>query len=129
MHSPTTPPSSSLSESPTSIMAPLPASQIGLYTSRTLKKKHSTACGEHGGCADCAIEDMLRSIIVVQGHQVITMQDWLAANSKPESAMCTHSHRKLFSTPNLRVAPAVEAPSCRQPHGRRQRAFLPPAVS
>ena len=51
MESPTTPPSLSppaKETSPTSIMAPLPASQIGLYTSRTLKKKHSTACGEHG---------------------------------------------------------------------------------
>ena len=49
--SPATPPSSSPAKesSPTSVVAPLPASQIGLYASRVVKKKHSvSASGEHG---------------------------------------------------------------------------------
>merc|ERR1719269_535019 len=91
-------------------MAKLLLKQNALTITRRKLREEGRRLDDDGGCADCAIEDMLWSIIVVQGHQVITMQDWLAANSKPESAMCTHSHRKLFSTPNLRVAPAVEAP-------------------
>merc|ERR1719482_1914550 len=91
-------------------MAKLLLKQDALTITRRKLREEGRRLDDDGGCADCAIEDMLWSIIVVQGHQVITMQDWLAANSKPESAMCTHSHRKLFSTPNLRVAPSVEAP-------------------
>ena len=91
-------------------MAKLLLKQNALTITRRKLREEGRRLDDDGGCADCAIEDMLWSIIVVQGHQVITMKDWLAANSKPESAMCTHSHRKLFSTPNLRVAPSVEAP-------------------
>ena len=90
-------------------MAKLLLKQNALTITRRKLREEGRRLDDDGGCADCAIEDMLWSIIVVQGHQVITMKDWLAANSKPESATCTHSHRML-STPNLRVAPAVEAP-------------------
>ena len=90
-------------------MAKLLLKQNALTITRRKLREEGRRLDDDGGCADCAIEDMLWSIIVVQGHQVITMKDWLAANSKPESATCTHSHRML-STPNLRVASAVEAP-------------------
>ena len=90
-------------------MAKLLLKQDALTITRRKLREEGRRLDDDGGCADCAIEDMLWSIIVVQGHQVITMKDWLVANSKPESATCTHSHRML-STPNLRVAPAVEAP-------------------
>ena len=48
--SPATPPSSSPAKesSPTSVVAPLPASQIGLYASRVVKKHSVSASGEHG---------------------------------------------------------------------------------
>ena len=37
---------------------------------------------------DGEIEDLLWSMIVVQGHQVMTMEDWLASNSYDASATC-----------------------------------------
>ena len=44
---------------------------------------------DDGGCADCAIDDMLWDIVSVQSHQILTMKDWLAANSKAESGTCS----------------------------------------
>ena len=70
-------------------MAKLLMKQNALTLSRRKLRGEGRRLDDDGGCADCAIDDMLWDIVSVQSHQILTMKDWLTANGKAESGTCS----------------------------------------
>jgi uncharacterized protein (DUF305 family) len=80
-----------------------------------LKQDALDVAGEGDDCAECEIEDLLWSMIVVQGHQVITMEDWLDSNSYDASATCDARRLAAANKKQLRgPKKALEAPPTKQ---------------
>merc|ERR1719482_2196824 len=70
-------------------MAKLLMKQNALTLTRRKLRGEGRRLDDDGGCADCAIDDMLWDIVSVQSHQILTMKDWLTANGKAESGTCS----------------------------------------
>jgi hypothetical protein len=70
-------------------MAKLLMKQNALTLTRRKLRGEGRRLDDDGGCADCAIDDMLWDIVSVQSHQILTMKDWLTANGKATSGTCS----------------------------------------